>query len=288
MRQGKFILGLSLFLCLAACTKDNEVGNVDSLEPDYVLPQGKSPDDNRIVDFYGTYGTYILYEFTERDFNWSQVEGSSSSYTFESADPTYVGKMLDLLEDTWFGLYSTDFNKKYLPYKIFLTSTLGIVSGETVTAKEVRAMNRQVAVAHCSAILDEMTVDDKLNFKNTLQAALWENWMNIMEMPEDFYEGSVYSGKASDDPTSPDYARTRGFIAYNGSEWSVNVSWPYELDPETDLASYLVGMVTRTSEEWASDLEYPLVKQKYDILRDWIQEKYGFDIQEIGNTIYQE
>ena len=52
------------------------MGSVDPLTPDYILPQGKSPADNRIVELYNQYGTYILYEYTERDFNWSQMEGS--------------------------------------------------------------------------------------------------------------------------------------------------------------------------------------------------------------------
>ena len=94
------------------------------MTPDYILPQGKSPADNRIVELYNQYGTYILYEYTERDFNWSQMEGSSSDYTYTKADPLYAGEMLDLLNEVWFSLYPVDFHRKYMPYKIFLATAL--------------------------------------------------------------------------------------------------------------------------------------------------------------------
>lgn len=43
-------------------------------------------------------------------------------------------------------------------------------------------------------------------------------------------------------------------------------------------------MRNRTSEEWAEDLTYPLVKKKYDILRNYFLEKFNFDIQKIGDA----
>ena len=47
--------------------------------------------------------------------------------------------------------------------------------------------------------------------------------------------------------------------------------------------SFITWLLTRSSEEWKEDLTWPLVKKKYDILRNWTQEEFGFDIQSIGN-----
>ena len=70
----------------------------------------------------------------------------------------------------------------------------------------------------------------------------------------------------------------------NGTEWCGRVDWQTGmLDKSEDLRYFIDSMVSRTAEEWASDLEYPLVQQKYDILREYILENYKIDLREIGN-----
>lgn len=51
-------------LCYMACAEDKEIGEIAPLSPDYTLPQGKSPADDRIVELHSQYGTYILYEYS--------------------------------------------------------------------------------------------------------------------------------------------------------------------------------------------------------------------------------
>lgn len=287
MNRKYIYITLLLSLCLLSCSKEDDLGKIEPLAPDYFLPQGKSPADNRIVDFYSKYGTYILYEFTESDFNWSQMEGSSSDYTFTKADPQYAGEMLDLLEDTWVSLYPVDFHKKYMPYKIFLTKEL--FYGSSAAPVDVWVSQGQIAISHCSAALKEMSVEDKIAFKRSIQQALWEKWADKIEVPNAFFTLSDYSKNGNSNPESPDYPRTRGFVANNGKEWAILSSYEWwvakSLDKMKDLKVYLGSMAGRTSEEWASDLKYPLVKQKYDILKNHISETYGFDIQEVGDAV---
>ena len=282
MKRMNIYIALFLSIWLIACSEENGVGSVDPLTPDYILPQGKSPADNRIVELYNQYGTYILYEYTERDFNWSQMEGSFSDYTYTKADPLYAGEMLDLL----FSLYPVDFHRKYMPYKIFLATALRY--GSSAQFKDVRAMNGQIAVSYCSDTLKKMSVGTKLSLKINLQQGLWEKWIDKINFPEEFFALSDYSKAANTTPSSPDYARNRGFVANNGNEWSTRVNWPSRtLNKMDDLKAFLNGMVGRTSEQWKVELEYPLVKKKYDILRNYLLRTYGFDIQAIGDMIYE-
>lgn len=68
--MGKYVVYLSmlgLLVCLA-CSEDKKIGEVETLTLDYELPQGKSPADDRIVEIYEKYGSYILYEYTDKDF----------------------------------------------------------------------------------------------------------------------------------------------------------------------------------------------------------------------------
>jgi len=53
-----------------------------------------------------------------------------------------------------------------------------------------------------------------------------------------------------------------------------------------DLSAFIMSMISRTSDEWASDLTYPLVKKKYDILQNYFLKTYNVNLKNIGNTVY--
>lgn len=282
----KIIIYLIAFCALGclACSEDKELGEIESLLPDYTLPQGKSSADDRVVKLHEQYGTYMLYEYTRLDFQY----GLSSTYVNTLPDPQYTGDMLDLLENIWFSFYPKEFNEKYTPYKIFLSDSLWLKSSSTgkLTVKYAYASESSLALGFCSDVLREMSASMKQTYKNELNKQLWTTWMYYyIGFPDEFYKVSDYSIRSSSDKTSSNYARVMGFVANNGSEWSAS-SLSYG-NKSTDLYTYLAGMVSRTTEEWASDLEYPLVKKKYDIVRNYIQEKFGFDIQKIGDTVYE-
>ena len=80
-------------------------------------------------------------------------------------------------------------------------------------------------------------------------------------------------------------ARNAGFVLNPTMdyEWSVDGN----MTESNDLNAYLASLVFRTTEEWKEDLQYPLVKQKYDILVNWLKTGYGIDIVKIGNAIYE-
>lgn len=287
MKKYKIYWLIFVVLGMFACAEDNKIGEVPSLTPEYTLPQGKSPADDRIVELYDKYGTYVLYDYTAADLQWLQVDFNGNtwtSYEYTAPDPQYAGGVLDLLEENVFRFYPVEFLKKYLPYKIFLTSTLKSVGTETMI--NVRVVQTQMVVSNCAEGIEDISQADKVALKNELQAKLWNRWYSIFDIPREFYTVSYYNGAASADPADWNYARERGFIAdSDGMEWSTKDPWPNPTLSETiDLDTYLTGMRNRTSEEWAEDLKYPLVKKKYEILRNYFLENFDFDIQKIGDA----
>ena len=288
MKEIRLYLVLWSALLVGACAEDKKLGEVEPLEQGYVLPQGKSPADDRIVSLFEKYGTYFLYEYTEADFSWRQG-GGSLSYSYTVPDPQCAGNMLDLLNEIWFNFYPEEFHKQYMPRKVFLTGTLE-VNGRSIYT---RIAQGQIAVGYCSEVLVDMSEEMKTEFKSALQRELLKDWINrgVIAIPGEFYEVSDYSYAADvDDPDSPDYVRARGFVGTsNGTEWSDQVDWQTGRLPESDDLRYFIdSMVSRTSEEWASDLEYPLIQQKYDILWEYILENYKIDLREIGNKIIED
>lgn len=264
-------------LCYMACAEDKEIGEIAPLSPDYTLPQGKSPADDRIVELHSQYGTYILYEYSQLDF----VYGFSTSYSYlyTLPDPQYVGDMLDLLEKIWFQYYPQEFHKKYMPYKILLADSLILQQSGQLKLKYLNTGENVMAIGYCSDTLRKMSAATKLAFKNELHKQLWNIWTySSMEFPDEFFKVSDYSSPASKDNTSENYARARGFIknlstVFN-SEWST-ASYLTDLKDylKTDLYTFMLAMTTRTSEAWATDIAYPLVKKKYDILQEYFLEK---------------
>ena len=276
-------------LGMLACAEDSKLGEIPSLTQEYTLPQGNSPADDRIVDLHDKYGTFVLYEYIEADLKWLQVDVNNTwgDYEYTQPNPLYAGNVLDLLGECWFRFYPAEFHEKFMPYKIFLTSTLKYVAFTGAeTMMNSRVVQTQMVVSHCSEEVKNMTQADKVAFKNDLQSKLWGSWLSKFDIPGEFYGVSNYYGKASSDPTNWNYARERGFVADSkGTEWSTQDPWPSStLSESADLDAFLSGMRNRTSEEWAEDLTYPLVKKKYDILRNYFLEKFNFDIQKIGDA----
>ena len=277
------------------CAEDPAIKDIEPLTPDYELPQGESEADDRIVEMYEKYGTYVLYDYTEKDLYYD-TGIDQYMVIYELPDPQYVEDMMDLLDKVWFKVYPESFNQQTLPYQIFLTKKiegLSAVTGEVISEKTVYSGNHSFMVGKCDEKLKDFTQEEMRDFKNTLQVALWSFIIRQekVEFPKEFFEISDYTSVAiKDDETSPDYARARGFLeGYNREGttcWYTQLGYPSNtIDDGADLSTFIECMLTRSTEEWASDWEWPLIKEKYDILRTYFIEHYDVDLQEIGNLM---
>ena len=276
-----------LVYSMTACSGNDDIKDVRPWQNEYDLPQGKSDADERIMDYYERFGTCILYEYTYLDCRYEL--NIDESYSYNLPNPKYVGDMLDLLEEIWFDFYPEAFHKEFMPLKIMLAEYFAAENYYGSTSLYLSLSGPScIGIGFCSDTLRKLSPAVKLEFKNKLQEALWLDWLEKLDAPDDFFAVSDYSYEADDDPSSKNYARNRGFVEYDSSEWSTSGDWTTgELDAETDLQSFIIGMVTRSSEDWSADLEWPLVKQKYDLLKNWLQETYDFDLQKIGDKTYE-
>ncbi len=266
----------------ASCSgNDDDLKTLDPLTPEYSLPQGgNQAADERIVKIYNDYGSFILYQYTFLDF---MRDLPATDYVYEEPDPQYVDEMLDFLDGVWFGFYTEKFHKKFMPYKIFLCGRLDNV-GRPMT---YLASTNAIRLNYCSDTLSTFTPANKNTIKNAIQQGLWGRWCENYydDFPEEFFTVSDYSTA----PTSEDEAKTRGFT----SDWCVDYwpgtgTWSYQNPRLEDLRYYMYAFVQRNAETWETDLsQYPLIKRKYDILRNFFQNEYGFDITNVGNATFE-
>ena len=280
--KNSFYLGIICFLLgIAACAEDKELKEIEDWKPEYSLPQGGNADaDAIIMQLYQEYRCYFLYEYTYYDFHY---DITSTNNSFVLPDPAHVKGSLEFLDRVWLRFYPKEFLKKHLPYRVLLAKEL---SG----GKDIFLGANTVALSFCSDTV--LTESRKLTYKRNIHKEFWSYWIEdaeILDIPEEFFTLSDYT-------TKPKAAtvRTLGYVKDDANDREIyknSTTWPssntdanIEKRKMNDFWSYLYNMIYRTDADWAADLEYPLIKQKYDIIVNHFKEKYGLDIAAIGNT----
>ena len=292
----RIYISLLAILFLSGCAKDTQIGNIQVPGADYVLPQGgDAMADQRILKLYETYGSYFLYEFSEKDFNWTQISNSLGDdvFRFDPIEPGKVKNLLDLLQLTWFDFYDQEFLAHAMPIRIFLTETVQLqvrkfdwgIWDYILSWKDVyaRYLDNQIAISNVNKSVADMSAEEKRVYKSNLQSVFLESLVASATIvaPDEFIAISDYSNNVDD----TEEARNAGFVLNPTMdyEWSIDGN----MTESNDLNAYLASLVFRTAKEGEDDLQYPLVKQKYDILVSWLKTEYGIDIVKIGNTIYE-
>ncbi|MRG43581.1 hypothetical protein GFS24_00560 [Chitinophaga sp. SYP-B3965] len=304
-----------LIICcmfLFSCTKDVEIGAPIPVEVDYVLPQGNaSAEANaKIQQLYDNYGSYFLYVFTQKDFDWTQSTstGTTKADTVVLGAPAYAGDMVNLLEDIWLKFLPEAFKKSQgIPYRVMMADTIkqrragtGWPAGMEYLYFDYKVVGKSITFAGMNASLRTMTPAQKLAKKNLLIGVIWNYYIsaNILDVPAAFYNVSNYAATA---PTSPvnaanpanlDAFRARGFLpaSYNAvsgapAEWYfASYSWPAA--KTSDISSFMTAITQRTDAQLQPYLAYPLIKQKFDILVNHYKTKYNIDVRAIGNATY--
>lgn len=90
----------------------------------YKLPQGDQPYDQQIMNFYNEYSSTILYKWDSVAFIYSPFGRNPVDAWAVNAEGSQVQECLDFLNAQWWSLYSKDFLKKTLPFKILLASDI--------------------------------------------------------------------------------------------------------------------------------------------------------------------
>ena len=295
-----FVYIVLVMMAFTSCAdNDDDLGTIQAPGVDYVLPQGKNAEaDQIIVSLYEKYNTYFLYDFTEKDFRWSLVNTSSlgdASYRFDPIAPEKVSALLEAIQKGWLDFYSETFLKKSLPFKVLLAEDIQTQERTfdwdtwdyviTWVNKPSRHIANQMAVGNISGTWEEMSADEKRAFKSYLQTNFLQYCIEqgLVTIPDEFYAVSDYSVKFGWDATYKD-AREAGFVydPFADLEWSVDGS----ITKSADINAFVASLVYQTDDQWADDLEYELVKRKYDILVSAF-ESAGIDIKRIGNTTFK-
>jgi hypothetical protein len=318
MRKIYFII--ACITLATACAQEDKVGTPTEMGYDYILPQGNASQtaNDKIKAIYDAYGSFILYEFTQKDFEWSPASGNSSSAVpvADKADPANVEAMVNLLERAWFRFFPDEFLKeKGLPYRVFLTDSIRDLSRAEGSYNPVqrraryyayRVAGMSLAFAEVNQSLQSMDPAAAAAKKNSIQAIVWAYYLSkgiidVSDIPDEFVELSSYTTALGYSATDAQvYAR--GFlhklemsntmnvfmltdpVVFNvaKSNWATSVTAMTKLN---DVTGYIEHITQKTTAELQPLFDdNPVIKQKYDIVVDFIKTKYGIDLPAIGNA----
>lgn len=275
----KLLTYFLLLVVISAGCKKEDIVQTEVIPPMYALPQGNHPYDKTIVDFYNTYGTYILYKFTEKDFRWNI--NSNILFTGTQADENYVEPALAALDKYLFKVYPTDFLKKALPYKIMLASRIrSVLNGDREIILDnynnTASSASQLSFGHAGSTITTLTEAQLKVMKAELNREFWRQAIvfNKIEMPPVFVAATTY------DLVTSGNRRTYGvFTLVNLTQNSYG-----------DFIDYIYNIALLTPQEWeqtvftATNDPAGKFRLKYNAIINYYKQKYGIDLQAISQV----
>lgn len=268
----------TLLLAIAAgCSKEAAI-KPDEVKLGYSLPQGNHSYDTQIVDFYRTYGCYILYKFNDQDFKWNIT--SNIPYVADQGDEKYIAQSLEALDKYLFSSYPTNFLKTALPYKIILSARIREVNPflDTLDApvNSVRTSSH-FAFGRAGSSLATMTADELKLMRTDLHKAFWGQAVNLNKvlLPPAFVAVTNYAD----------------VFSWNKAQYGVFMSDDdYSQDAYGDFLGYIEAIVSNTPEELEQSLFLPQndpagkYRLKYNIIITYYKQAYGLDLQTIAKN----
>jgi hypothetical protein len=312
MRFNYLITGLALVTMVAvlaeACQKDNNPP-VASKKADmrYELPQGNASFDSVILNFYHEYNTYILYRFSDVDFNYqlSYNLATPPNSSINSAipgpvlmrggDSIAIPAALDFMNQYWFGFYPEGFKKQYLPQKILLAGLIcnSRWNGTTRVYDTIRTVADTIPIEGMDAItlpkIDTAFITLPLAKKLLLKAQLNKLFLkHLMDPPVSTIPALI--SKPADFFNVSDY--TVGNLT-NANKYKYGFIYSYTNNraptPDQDLLSFLDTICAKPKSALDANMLNPkvdslgLTAKKYSLLVNYFMNNYNVDIQAIGN-----
>lgn len=257
-----------------SCSKEADI-KPDELKPAFSLPQGNHPYDKQILDFYNTYGCYMLYKFSEQDFNWN-ITGTIP-YVADQGDENYIGQSLEALDKQLFSFYPANFLKAALPYKIVLSSRIREVDLFLDTLDNpVNSVytSSHFAFGRAGSSLETLTTDELKVMKSDLHKAFWGQAIGFgkISLPPAFLAATNYVDV---------YAWTKAQYGVFMSDNDVSAS------PYNDFLGFIDVITSKTQQELEQGLFLPQndpkgkYRLKYNIIVNYYKQAYSVDLQAI-------
>ena len=291
---------------ITSCRKDNNPPEVSQKsDTRYQLPQGNASFDTDILNFFHTYNTYILYKFSDIDFNYqfsfnlaTPPIGSLNAYTgpvvMRGGDSIAIQSALDFMNQYWFSFYPEDFKKKYLPQKILLAGLIYATRyNGTTKIYDTPRVNPYIIPVEGVDHITLPKIDTAFNSYSLASKLLLKAQLNKIFLKHLMYP--IINTVPAPVPLPADFFKVSDYSL--GSITSAQ-RYKYGFDtlvagkspsPITDIIAFLDTICAKPKAALDAYMLNPkvdslgLTKRKYDLLVNYFKNNYNVDIQAIGN-----
>lgn len=319
MKKLYYNIAICLAVFILPCVVTACSYSEDSLEPSgnalaYKIPQGSNDYDQTIVSYFQKYGTYMLYDFEDKEAYWTpsgwqngktgtMFEGKTG-FSVVKAEPNYVKQQLALLKEVWFDNYSEKFLKSFLPVKVLLCSEVDSIAYDwssypfMVNGFKVGAWYNyyNICVGYGNSTVSQLSVNEKRIFEDKINRVFVQSIVDraIITPTDEFTNAANYTGVSSVYDNAELWARgtfPSGYSATSARDWGI-----FMLMMVTHSESFLtttpsyIDTYDSSEASWEGILSSAkdtngILKKRYDMVRNYFKQNYDMDLQEIGNHL---
>jgi hypothetical protein len=307
----KLAFGVTTIICstvmMLSCNKDNNPTQVSEKSTTrYQLPQGSASFDTEILNLFQKYDSYILYKFSDIDFNYqfsynfaNPPVGSGNATTgpvvMRGGDSIAIQSALDFINTYWFSFYPDNFKKKYLPQKILLAGLIYTTRyNGTTKIYDTPRVNPytlpiegvdHITLPKIDTAFNSYPLASKLLLKAKLNSLFLKHLMYPVintipapvPVPADFFKVSDYSLGGITRELKYKYGfDTLGVVGRAPT-------------PIVDMVGFLDSICAKSKSQLDAYMLNPnvdvlgLTRRKYELLVNYFKTNYNVDIQAIGN-----
>ncbi len=260
-----------------------------------VNPDDKSPEADMRREFYSNTGIYLLYsdllgtyidssgnEKEERvDFNWSLDSHTTDNISFEELADEEKGIATEMVMD-YFVPYINVENGSLRPYSILLVKDLK--TGTNLSKANYYSCMR----CFCINMSDWLEVDKegavalgKSLLKSLVETKITDTTPELapfFEFCQEYYDDYYIYNHIPEwvEEQNVEWIYERGYLSYIEDWWGER---EYDMFPaeSRDLKDYMTALFSEQESEFKEKwIDYPLIIQKYDILKECV-ESIGID-----------
>ncbi|WP_341837962.1 hypothetical protein WJU16_08865 [Chitinophaga pollutisoli] len=260
---------------IVACRKEAKL-TPSGPESVMLLPQGNHSYDDSIMAAYNKYATFILYRFTQHDYNYNQIDKKIDSAF--NANPAYISPVLRFVYENLFNALPERLLQKTMPYRILLASYIG--GKHTRSTINFGATYAALTIGWADSTFLEQSTPAQ---KNVLRRNLIRFYMERA-----YRAGGINAPADFVALTPPDYSGIQTPAAKN--LYGIIEPANSYLTLGTDFLGFIEAICTRSKTDIENTYFSPGVdvkgnyRLKYNAVISYFQAEFGVDLQEVGNA----
>lgn len=279
-------------MCLMSCSDDENL-SLD-FENKFLVEKGEEGSFQRqVYEHYMKYSVVILTQATVADYKYNFDNVNKIAITNSDGNKEDLQYALDFFNEIFTNSYPVDFIKEHTPINVILCNKIRTVADRKQDKDKEKDLdyyvgNNFIALAGVNDKLKTLSEEEKQSLKNCIHADLWSKYLfsycKKLKIGADFYNISRdFYGKTGE--FVEEDALKAGFVDSHNFDFGGGFIYVYRfLDEREDVFAFIKFIFSNKEADLQEKFQsYPLLKKKYLILKDVIENRFKIKINSIVN-----